>query len=784
MQEVLSLDTPNWQLSIFCRNVKAKQNKLAATLLKRKKVLPETTIRFSPSVKILRLANDQEENNLVINEAYSEVTLPGPLFFENTQYSFEITFKNSAPELSAKISHKLQSINNSFYTRADRLVGTVDFSNHIGWFRLPFECHIGDKKYAEAISFEVLPTKMDLKSDLDKINNLIDETYPLWRFSLAEKTEQEYQRSRNNGPPFLLLWFAQFESLQDEFHRGFKQIINAPHNRLLSTEKSVKAHKLKGKLTAKLAQRVKLDFKNKDFDKRYLIKKKVLSLDTPENQFIKMVLLQAQSKLALFHKAALENEKAPDRQRLSDDFYETLNGWQQSLNKYAVNPLFKEISRFTGLKKESLVLQQKAGYSKVYSVWQQLKLYLDVLGDQSSISMKSVAELYEIWCFLEIRRILISCLNFEEVSNKKAVLTGNLLEKSTTDGLGASFKFKRNDGVSLRLAHEPTFNESGGPIRSWEVEHRPDIVLEATYQSGETLIWVFDAKYRIDVKFDTSNDDGLTHKVPNDAINQMHRYRDALIHITDKDINKKSRPVFGAFALYPGYFNQGDAGVSNHYDQMIEAINIGAFPLLPSENGEGSIWLEQFLKSKLGFQYKYPKNSASTDRYYIEEAARIPYYGMKQVRYDDLTLLATSAQNDRNTGYYKSFENGTARWFHMQLKASDRENMTKNAIYEVKYCIVAAAEVGQVRKANYIWPVISVVLKPRIELTTEQTGLPPKIGADSDYWLFELGEPRKLSHQVSAPNNEHHHIRLVEANKIEDQSSFSEFDTVEVYRGV
>ncbi|MFP3449162.1 nuclease domain-containing protein, partial [Pseudomonas sp. SIMBA_067] len=76
------------------------------------------------------------------------------------------------------------------------------------------------------------------------------------------------------------------------------------------------------------------------------------------------------------------------------------------------------VSTYTGLNSESLVLQQKTGYSAVYRVWQELKYYLDVFEEQSSVSMKSVAEIYEVWCFLEIRNILINELRFKDKTKK------------------------------------------------------------------------------------------------------------------------------------------------------------------------------------------------------------------------------------------------------------------------------------------------------------------------------------------------------------------------------
>ena len=133
---------------------------------------------------------------------------------------------------------------------------------------------------------------------------------------------------------------------------------------------------------------------------------------------------------------------------------------------------------------------------------------MDVFGQQASISMKSVAEIYEVWCFLCLKQILEHDLGFELVENGAAKLKQNdFFEYSfKQDGMRGAFRFKRADGVMARLAHEPIFNKAG-KIRSYLVSQKPDIVLEVTLpksassESGSSeekqFIWLFDAKYRI-----------------------------------------------------------------------------------------------------------------------------------------------------------------------------------------------------------------------------------------------------------------------------------------------
>lgn len=80
------------------------------------------------------------------------------------------------------------------------LSGTVHTGNHVGWLKLPLEYTLpGKTPRRQDFSFEVLPTKMDLHGDLATMYAAIDNAFPLWRFSLAEKTEQNAAQSRQRG---------------------------------------------------------------------------------------------------------------------------------------------------------------------------------------------------------------------------------------------------------------------------------------------------------------------------------------------------------------------------------------------------------------------------------------------------------------------------------------------------------------------------------------------------------------------------------------------------------
>lgn len=834
MPELIRLQTPDFEFSVWANDISQRAKVYQTTLAKRAglavnvignatsntmdhaHILPNYPLRFAPAAAFNTITTPQALAAQGLDEKQAELTLTSPLFFENTQYQFEWVFLGDVSE--ARLTHRSQRVNEAFRFVPEtqtargvipaRLTGTMNTGNDVGWLRLPLTFTQNGQTHTQQIAFEVLPTKMVLHQDLPAMYQTIDATYPLWRFSLVEKTEQDAAISQQRGH-FPLMWLTHFSRLRERFEQGLKVICAAPHSRLQPTVTHTKAAKLKGRLSHKLTAQVKQDVANGRHDKHYRVEKKQLSVDTPENRFIKMVVAHSKRQLAEFETKLRHSNQAPDKQRLSDAFLAEIHQWQQPLQKVLSQSFFTDVGTYTGLQRESLVLQQKTGYSTVYRVWQELKFYLDRFGDQSSISMKSVAEIYEVWCFLCLKQILEHDLGFTLVENRQAKLAQNdFFEYQMKDGFAGAFRFKRTDGVTARLAHEPKFTDKGNPIRSFLVSQEPDIVLEVTLpcsaNSAEkrTFIWLFDAKYRLKTepsRFDTDHADiETTDYVPDDAINQMHRYRDALIHLSpssDDEISaQKSRPVFGAFALYPGFFDQTTQ--ENPYQPAIQEIGIGAFALLPSQgeqSGAGHRWLLDFLRSQIGelpqtlaepevnSEEKYP-TATIAEKLYVQEAARIPYHGMRQVLYPDLTMtISLGGQRGRDRDYFEKFKQGMAQWFHMP-QATFEEKFKQQPIVaeEIRYLALAVTSEHQstTKQIDRLWPVKQVRKVKRNEMTKAQAG---KVSDSCKiYYLFELGKPLTL--QTPVHNVPHtpivNSMKLTTLSHLENVTRFSELQSV------
>ena len=764
MPELVSQKTSDFELSIWCNTIEASQAQFSHTLLSRGVEVPSSVIYFRPSV----LCADVNDDVPCV-----ELQLGDPVFFENKNYDIEIIFSKSLYTKFGsnypKVHHSLKAVEDSFRynPKTGSLRATINTGNDVGWFNLDICYAVETDLFSQRIAFEVLPTKMDITGDIVAINRDIDAEYPLWRFSLAQNTQQHLQADRAQRHSFLLLWLAQFERLWVDMERGLKHIVNAPHSRLLDFSQSVKMDKLKGKMSPMLQMSIREAIKTGAINKRFTVNKKRLSLDTPENRFIKFAITSSMEKIAEIIKLARGSQYTSENQRLSESFFDELQGWSDSLLHVRNQRLFKEVGDHSGMTRESLVLQQKPGYAKVYKAWQQLKWTLDLLGNDSSMSVRNVAELYEVWCFLQVRNVLLG-LGFNEVSNSKAVLVNRGLHVAMKDGMGGAFHFSRGDGVEIRLAHEPIFHEGTKPIRTWMTTQRPDIVLKAEFPSGSEIIWIFDAKYRIATAIEGDND-----MVPDEAINQMHRYRDALIyqHESDSSYFDKSRPVFGAYVLYPGFYDQ--CSQLNPYQEAIEEIGIGAFSLLPSSDNSGCYWLRAFFEKKLGAAlHEYPQTKS--EKFYVENAVRIPYKGTRVTHYDDLAAIFSGMVPDRSEEYMGRLLTGTLAGYHTRLLATERQSVEKHVIKELRYIAIALSDDGVLESVRSIYPVKSVQLVKRSALTIDQTGTDKSSDSEQDYWYFSLGKSIELPHPLSRPVAAHFEVHFTNYDDLTTATDWAE----------
>ena len=345
--------------------------------------------------------------------------------------------------------------------------------------------------------------------------------------------------------------------------------------------------------------------------------RKVESVDTPENRFIKHILTSFQefceSILPKLTNASLHKEA------------EEVQAVTQRLENLLNQPFFQEINRPNSLKLNSPVLQRRSGYRELLRAWlrfhvtAQLSWKFD--NDQDNLftgGKKDIASLYEYWVFFVLFKTLTEKYGNYSKKSPNDWLEGLII--SDSNGLGLTlqegktraFEFSYTNGkrpLNIKFYYNRSFPgnriyaENKG-FGSYSKSFRPDYTLsiwpselkDTEAEEKESIVHIhFDAKYKVDYSFfkeDKPKDEDEASAIvqvvekeerqgiyKNVDLYKMHAYKDAI------------RRSGGAYILYPGTLNENPP-----YRGFHEIIpGVGAFSVRPNNEGEASENIKQFI---------------------------------------------------------------------------------------------------------------------------------------------------------------------------------------------
>lgn len=506
-------------------------------------------------------------------------------FFDNADYPIWIEFKDYVKD--AQFGSILQNDNDRFSFRRHILAGFINYKNEIGRSEIQIIYKVNNETRKFRFGFEVLSTKLDYHEHWRTIVEDIEQEYRMLSLDYMRRTFHGFSPDRNGEHPDII-WWSVFEGEQQKFIKACKSIIDRPRHRLHGEEVYLRADKLKQTphyIENKLAEH------RKEPAYLYRVKQHILSNDTQENRFLKFALHQISKRYENLRQR-IEAVKTA-----SDTMKSAMLATSETLKRLQHHPFFRTIGRFKGISQESMVLQKATGYSQVYRTWNLLRRAYSLNDGLYRLQTKDIATLYEIWCFIEVSHIVKAQLHLddEDVEHRNRMEINGIFSWELGKGEHSRILF-RKDGVELaELVYNPKNadkeNDNVGmkDLVVPTVPQKPDIVLQLTkndLQQGMKMTYLFDAKYRIDGK-----DKGVDVP-PEDAINQMHRYRDA-IYYKDYGANALKKEVIGGYILFPGDGEPNDVAVSKFY-KTIKEVNIGAFPLRPKDV-ENRKLLENFI---------------------------------------------------------------------------------------------------------------------------------------------------------------------------------------------
>jgi len=642
--QILKVDHTDFTLVIECNNLESTFNKAS----KRQSQIQNAT-SYSVNDGDISIYNFESRKleRLIDSKTY-------PLIFENKDYFVGITFKDKTTIKSPYIYSKLKEFEEKFFYREELgfLAGTINFSNDLGKINLVIRFSKDTSYHEINLEFEVFPTKLNYRSDYEKIVSDIEKEYPYLVLDFLKKTYTSFKSG--NTPNKDLIWWQVFGGLYADFLHSSKFILNKPHNRIIRQTKYVKADRIQ-KWTSVLEEEYSQfnTFPSKNYRSEY----KTLSTNTSENRFFKHAVFQTlrrYKKVKSFIERRFSNS-------ITENFKAELSDIEKKLEIISVNPFFRTIDDFQGIKQESLVLQKATGYSTIYKSWIMLNSGLKFLDGIQKIELKNIADLYQIWCFLEIKNVLQNLLGKENPDDV------DLAEIQIDDfvfkierGVKSKVSFFNKDGEIIDLFHDFSYDTSESQnIKSFTVNQRPDIVLRITkndLKENYLLTYLYDAKYRL-----ASDDKEGSPDLPTeDSINQMHRYRDAIYYV-NKDKTKPEKEVIGAYILFPG---SGEIETIKNLDyyKSIESVNIGAFPLRPNDNSNRAL-LEDHLRTIIGLDTESILNDVSPQKESAYESPN-PFVLIGFVPTEDHMLCFTNSE----TPFYFSGEKKPSKFGFRNLK--------------------------------------------------------------------------------------------------------------------
>lgn len=512
-------------------------------------------------------------------------------FFENTDYPLHV--KTNAPDIKL-LRLTIGKEQSQHVSAEDTLIfGSVNYKNQVGRTDIRVVYEKDGHEDCLAFTTEVLSYKMDYRTDMRNVIRDIEEEFAMLSYSFLKETYLTFHTSDHDSTD--LIWWQIFRDCFAKITEAARLIISNPKRRLQTSVRYERAERM-SYMPAELENEYE-EFKDEPAH-LYRMEEMYLSKDTIENRFLKYALNNIADRFKRVLRNVMNVLKADNL-----DIRSQIDGMNEELASLVSDPFFRGIGTFKGFTQDSLVMKQAAGYRDVYEQWIILQCGYDLQEGVMQLEVKDISELYEIWCFIKVKNMVQHILRDKATMRTVGSQTEGEFVKSLIQGSKSEVTFWENEDPEVQLASvmynattddeehltdelDTNKNTDIADTTSKTTEQRPDIVLRLSKKEDAILYtYLFDAKYRIrDTTIPSRNG---VEVPPVDAINQMHRYRDAIYYTHSSDEQLK-REVIGGYVLYPGNLNR-EQFMNSYYQRSVDEVNIGAFPLKP-----GGHWHEMY----------------------------------------------------------------------------------------------------------------------------------------------------------------------------------------------
>ncbi len=475
--------------------------------------------------------------------------------------------------------------------------GRINFRNQVGLADLEV---LADGKQIFTIAVEVFPTKIAYESDYESVLADIGRTA---RALALEYLRATYRRGETIAPDdgaSSLEWLLLLRSQIDQLDRSLQYIASDPHRVLIHDETDHRLDRIKRVTPITLravARRLgsgplrKLPT-GEEVHAQVPAGTRVESLDSPEHRWLRSQLHSVQRMLA-----QIASDLEQERQRVLRRYARAnvaridaeIEEVQESEAKVARMLRTAPVAAAGGPPPHgfaSLTLMGRSGYREAYQSLMTLQLGIAPSSGNIDVSVSDLDQLYETWCYLKITTLIASATTSSLTHDPSFPISQHGLRVDIGKGSESAITL-RTDDLNIRVVNNLRIPGDTG-------SQKPDIVVQLSHEGWPPIFLIFDAKYRVDASKEYVEQFG-GFGPPVDAVNALHRYRDAIT--VQGPSSELGRPVVKGAALFPL-----SSELSKDFDQhrlyrSLSSIGVGALPLLPNNSSWVEQWLDSFLSN-------------------------------------------------------------------------------------------------------------------------------------------------------------------------------------------
>lgn len=658
------------------------------------------------------VANDPEETE-------------GPRIYEQTDYKIFLQSKSKAP-VSITQRHPPPYYDLSSENDSRVLHGYVNFGSEVG--RSVFSVLVGNRGEFD-FEIEVFPTKIDYQSDYRRLLAEVQEILTGLALEYLQSTFQLGFRAKVPKPSHIE-WLTLLQGIADELERALHQISRRPLRNLTREPTVVRAEQVR-RIDSSVRSAVRQGAGSGcciDLEDGITVRERLpahqprQTLDTSEHRWLAAQLDRILRRLGRLRREEQDWRESDRRDRILGEL---------DALKARIAPLrrLEPITAAEGPPSPgfaSLQLMTAPGYHEAYRACLVLSLGLRIEGGPLRLSAKRISLLYEYWCYLALLRLVSEVTGAEIRPDELFSIRQHGLHVLLEKGRKTTVSFKTAAGRKLSVSYNPLFSND-----SYLIAQKPDLLITFEDEHWRPLHLLLDAKYRIDASPRYRERYGAPGP-PEDAINILHRYRDAILETKHGQLEDSDpqHTVVQAAAAFPYRESLGGQFRSSRLWQALGRIGVGALPMLPDEVQYLRDWIESCLRH---------------GGWALAEQA-IDHRGRQQARDWRAAASEPVLVGVLRGGYQEQHLN----WIFTRRLYYLPRYKTQRLQYVTKWVAIYSPSVLRDPGAvTHYAPVQSVDVVSRREISTPW----PSHGGDPDrlYVLYELGAISKLDHPIENP---------------------------------